>query len=96
MPASGEFVHAEFLAYFDVVTVAARSNMRMAVSGMSAYRVRRRSLTLGVSGPVIRTDLRDTAFMPTFPIKEQTRHKTPQSKAPKTFTIGIMPTAVGV
>lgn len=94
LPACGEFFYADVLAYFDMVTVSARSNMRMAVSGMSDYRARRRSLALGVSGPVMRTDMRDTAFMPVSPIKEQPRHTEPQSIVPKAFTIGIMPTSI--
>lgn len=93
MPAAGRFMYGDILSYFDIVTAASRATMQMLASGTSSYRACRRRGEIAVNGPAIRSDLRRTSFMPIRPIKQENRHKTPQSAVPSTnFTIGLLPT----
>jgi hypothetical protein len=70
--------------------------MQMAANGISLYRSERRKLKIGINGSIIRSDLRHTHLMPTFPMKMEQLQTEMQAKVPtRKFTIGLLPTAVG-
>lgn len=97
MPVTNPYVFGDFLSHFDVVAVACHSAMKMSAEGMSLFRSERRRLKVNSLSPAIRSDLRHTCFMPTFPMKKEGLHTEIQAKVPKKdFTIGLLPTALAV
>ncbi|MGB3705906.1 MAG: hypothetical protein WA983_11380 [Castellaniella sp.] len=97
MPVNNDFMFAELISYFDIVTSASKASMQMLANGMSFYRSQRRDLKINVNGPLIRSDLRKTFIMPTRPMKKEKQHtKTPRgTDRTEKFTIGLLPTAIG-
>lgn len=96
MPANSEFMHANVLSYFDILLGSSRAGAQMVANGLSLYRSKRRQLAIGIDGPGIRSDLRQTCLMPTRPMKSAKRHNEPQANVPKrNMTIGLLPTAIG-
>lgn len=96
MPANSPYMHAEYLSYFDVVTVSSRSTQQMLVRGLPLYREHRGQGVIESRSGSVRADLRHTSIMPTLPIKIENRHMQPITKVPtKDFTIGLIPTASG-
>ncbi|MBJ7414751.1 MAG: hypothetical protein JHC88_04665 [Niveispirillum sp.] len=97
IPSSGRFMHADIMAYFDVITVANKANMHILADGMSAFRKARRLGECEGKASALRSDMRISYLMPTQPVKKEKPLTNTRTKPiGEQFTIGIMPTMAQV
>lgn len=94
-PANSIYFFSEYLAYFDVLTISARSTQQAVTDGMTLYRDHRLQGKLGPREGSVRSDIRSTWLMPTLPVKFANRLQQPVTEIPpEEFTIGLIPSGV--